>query len=176
MVEYRHDPTTGRSAFMEVNGRFWGSQPLAYHAGAPFGWYTYSVLGLFWRVHRHRLLIAPASRCRFVIPDTCRLLTVLFNPQAVQNRHLRLSRWGELRDYLVDFFRPRGALLRLPVARIRSPPLADLTGVLVKGDPPGLQDAPGRIRPRARLSAARARPECAWRRRAQTKRAAICSA
>ena len=130
MVEYRHDPATGRSAFMEVNGRFWGSQPLAYHAGAPFGWYTYSVLGLG-RVPSPSPYRA-GLRCRFVIPDTRRLLTVLFNPKAVQNRHLRLSRWSELRDFLVDFVRPRA---RYFVFRWRDPlpALADLAGVLVKG-------------------------------------------
>lgn len=129
MVEYRHDPATGRSAFMEVNGRFWGSQPLAYHAGAPFGWYTYSVLGLG-RVpppapYRGHL------RCRFVIPDTRRLFTVLFDPGAVQNRELRLSRARELFDYVVDFVRPRTSYF---VFRWRDPlpALADLAGVLRK--------------------------------------------
>ncbi len=33
MVEYRYDRSTGRYAFMEINGRFWGSMPLAVHAG-----------------------------------------------------------------------------------------------------------------------------------------------
>jgi predicted ATP-grasp superfamily ATP-dependent carboligase len=129
MVEYRHDPATGRSAFMEVNGRFWGSQPLAYHAGAPFAWYTYSVLGL-------GRVPAPAPyraglRCRFVIPDTRRLVTVLFNPGAVQNRRLRLSRWGALRDYVVDFLRP-GARYFVFRWRDPMPALADLAGVARK--------------------------------------------
>lgn len=31
---------------MQINGRFWGSLPLAYHSNAPFGRYTYQVLGL----------------------------------------------------------------------------------------------------------------------------------
>jgi len=31
---------------MEINGRFWGSLPLAYYSGAEFGWLTYSVLEL----------------------------------------------------------------------------------------------------------------------------------
>jgi hypothetical protein len=34
MVEYRHDPATGQSWLMEINGRFW-SLPLASH-GAEF--------------------------------------------------------------------------------------------------------------------------------------------
>ncbi len=129
MVEYRHDPATGRSAFMEVNGRFWGSQPLAYHAGAPFGWYTYSVLGLG-RVPDAAPYQA-GLRCRFVIPDTRRLLTVLFSPSTVQNRRLRLSRGAELRDYLVDFLRPRTRYFVF-IWRDPLPALADLAGVLGK--------------------------------------------
>ena len=45
MVEYRHDAATRRSVLMEINGRFWGSLPLAHHAGAHFGWFTYALLG-----------------------------------------------------------------------------------------------------------------------------------
>ena len=152
MVEYRHDPATGRSAFMEVNGRFWGSQPLAYHAGAPFGWYTYSALGL-------GRVPAPAPyrghlRCRFVIPDTRRLFTVLFEPGAVQNRQLRLSRACELFDYLVDFIRPRP---RYFVFRWRDPlpALADLAGVARKALAGGLGALLGRVSRGARRSAPR---------------------
>jgi len=36
MVEYRFDPDTRSAYLMEVNGRFWGSLPLAQHAGADF--------------------------------------------------------------------------------------------------------------------------------------------
>ena len=36
MVEYRLDPNTGIAKLLEVNGRFWGSLPLALHAGADF--------------------------------------------------------------------------------------------------------------------------------------------
>jgi protein-tyrosine-phosphatase/predicted ATP-grasp superfamily ATP-dependent carboligase len=36
MVEFRHDPQTRNWAFIEVNGRFWGSLPLAVAAGADF--------------------------------------------------------------------------------------------------------------------------------------------
>src|SRR5690606_28748671 len=47
MVEYRYDPGRGRYVLMEINGRFWGSQPLAYHCGAHFAWegYRRAVLG-----------------------------------------------------------------------------------------------------------------------------------
>ena len=36
MVEFRRDPATGIAKLLEVNGRFWGSLPLALHAGADF--------------------------------------------------------------------------------------------------------------------------------------------
>lgn len=36
MVEFRRDPNTGIAKLLEVNGRFWGSLPLALHAGADF--------------------------------------------------------------------------------------------------------------------------------------------
>ena len=41
MVEYRWDPRTDRCVLMEVNGRFWGSQPLATWSGAHFVWELY---------------------------------------------------------------------------------------------------------------------------------------
>ncbi|MFZ1744093.1 MAG: carboxylate--amine ligase [Pontixanthobacter sp.] len=41
MVEYKYDAATGRAMLMEINGRFWGSQPLASVCGAEFGWETY---------------------------------------------------------------------------------------------------------------------------------------
>ena len=46
MVEYRIDARTGTVGLMEINGQFWICLPLAYHAGVPFAWYTYAVLGL----------------------------------------------------------------------------------------------------------------------------------
>jgi protein-tyrosine-phosphatase/predicted ATP-grasp superfamily ATP-dependent carboligase len=36
MVEFKHDATSGAHRLMEVNGRFWGSLPLAVAAGADF--------------------------------------------------------------------------------------------------------------------------------------------
>ena len=78
MVEYRHDAATGESALMEINGRFWGSLPLAYHAGAAFPWLMYNLFGL------ERDMPAPAYRagvrCRFMIPETKRLLRILLQP------------------------------------------------------------------------------------------------
>jgi predicted ATP-grasp superfamily ATP-dependent carboligase len=41
MVEYRHDESNGNCWLMEVNGRFWGSLPLALHSGVEFPYALY---------------------------------------------------------------------------------------------------------------------------------------
>nr|WP_229262917.1 acyltransferase family protein [Duganella radicis] len=91
MVEYRYDPATGRAALMEVNGRFWGSLPLACQAGASFPWYCYQALGL--QVEVTARPYAAGVRCRYMTAETRRLL------------HLRT--WRELAAYLMEFARPR---------------------------------------------------------------------
>lgn len=104
MVEFRYDPSTRNSVFLEINGRFWGSLPLAYHAGADFAWLTYSVLGEGVRPQ----LREPSSRlrCRFMIPDTKRLVRVLFDQGAIQDKAFRPGKLSELATYLIDFVRP----------------------------------------------------------------------
>jgi predicted ATP-grasp superfamily ATP-dependent carboligase/peptidoglycan/LPS O-acetylase OafA/YrhL len=90
MVEYRYDPATGQAALMEVNGRFWGSLPLACQAGAHFPWYCYQALALQKEiaVHQYRAGV----RCRYMTAETRRLLHV--------------CSWRELAAYLAEFLRP----------------------------------------------------------------------
>jgi peptidoglycan/LPS O-acetylase OafA/YrhL/predicted ATP-grasp superfamily ATP-dependent carboligase len=91
MVEYRYDPATGKAALMEVNGRFWGSLPLACQAGASFPWYCYQALALDQPIDA-----APyraGMRCRYMTAETRRLLYVL--------------NWRELAAYAIEFLRPR---------------------------------------------------------------------
>ncbi|MEO7493619.1 MAG: hypothetical protein ABIT83_02700 [Massilia sp.] len=104
MVEYRFDPLTGEAALMEINGRFWGSLPLAYHAGAAFPWYTYQLLGLGQapRVKPYK----GGMRCRFMVPETKRLARILFQQGAIADRNVSFKRVPELLEYLVDFVRP----------------------------------------------------------------------
>lgn len=105
MVEYRYDPAEDRAVLMEVNGRFWGSLPLAYHAGAGFAWLTYSVLG------RGEIPALPEPRarllCRFGLPETKRLLTILFRPEKIQDRSLRFHRGREILSFLAGLASPR---------------------------------------------------------------------
>lgn len=94
MVEYRYDPAHDRFLLMEINGRFWGSQPLAFHAGAHFGWLTYAVLGT------GSVPDTPPQRahilCRYLIPDIKRLLRILFQPGKIQDRSLSFDGMAEI--------------------------------------------------------------------------------
>ncbi|MDR7563244.1 MAG: ATP-grasp domain-containing protein [Armatimonadota bacterium] len=44
MVEFRRNPRTREWVFLEINGRFWGSLPLAVASGADFPFYLYRLL------------------------------------------------------------------------------------------------------------------------------------
>ncbi|MFW6380244.1 MAG: ATP-grasp domain-containing protein [Halorhodospira sp.] len=43
MVEYRHDPHSGRTVLMEVNGRYWGSVALPLQCGVELPWYEWQL-------------------------------------------------------------------------------------------------------------------------------------
>lgn len=104
MVEYRHDPQTGESALMEINGRFWGSLPLAWHAGARFPSMMYRLFG-----RQETFTPQPyraGVRCRYMIPETRRLLRILFARHKIADKTLRFHRLPELGGYLLDFIRP----------------------------------------------------------------------
>ncbi|MGH1362022.1 MAG: hypothetical protein ACRBF0_00605 [Calditrichia bacterium] len=44
MVEYKQDLKTGATILIEINGRFWGSLPLALQAGVDFPYYLFEML------------------------------------------------------------------------------------------------------------------------------------
>ncbi|MYM35049.1 carboxylate--amine ligase [Duganella sp. FT94W] len=131
MVEYRHDPVTGQSALMEVNGRFWGSLPLACHAGAAFPWLLYQLHGL----HRPvwQTPYRAGLRCRFMLPETRRLLRVLG----------RRGGAAEFASYLIDFARP-GTRYYVHDWRDPGPLWADVTQMLWRA----LHNLPGMRRHR----------------------------
>jgi predicted ATP-grasp superfamily ATP-dependent carboligase len=106
MVEYRYDPERGEAALMEINGRYWGSLPLACHAGADFPWLAYSLASAGAAQPQPQPGYRAGLRCRFMIPETKRLARLLFQPGAVADRKLTFSRAGELTGYLRDFLRP----------------------------------------------------------------------
>jgi len=44
MLEFKHNPHSGESRLMEINGRFWGSLPVAVDSGADFPYRLYRLL------------------------------------------------------------------------------------------------------------------------------------
>ena len=103
MVEYRYDPATGRAALMEINGRFWGSLPLACQAGAAFPWYAYQLLGLDRPVAQAPYVAG--LRARFMVPETKRLWRVLTRKPG-DGYVPAAGALAELAGYLLDFVRP----------------------------------------------------------------------
>ena len=108
MVEYRYDAETGEAVLMEINGRFWGSLPLARHAGVPFALGTYYALGLGQPLPAFAEVRA-GVRCRYMIPETRRLLAIMLRPHAISDRSISFSRARTLASYLGGFLRARGA-------------------------------------------------------------------
>lgn len=103
MVEYRFDVASGRYWLMEINGRFWGSLPLASHAGAPFAWETYAQAMLGGT--RAQPSIRP-RRARYMIPETRRLARVMFGPKSTDAAFAAMP-WRDLLMYVGGFFDPR---------------------------------------------------------------------
>lgn len=105
MVEYRFDPATRQAVLMEINGRFWGSLPLASLAGAPFAWGAYLAMGLDRPLEGVRVLAG--LRARFMIPETRRLLRVLFRSSAIADPLYENRPWRDLCAYVASFLDPR---------------------------------------------------------------------
>lgn len=129
MVEYRFDPVTGKAVLMEINGRYWGSYPLAVACGAGFAVIAYCL-------HSHLPLptLPPMRqdvRCRMVATELKRLVRICFQPQLIVDRAFKIRKWSELTRFIVDFFRPRVCYYVWSVADPR-PFLADIANVVRK--------------------------------------------
>ena len=129
MVEYRHDPISRHSWLMEINGRFWGSIPLAYHCGAHFGWETFAcaMLGEDAAVQgRCGAVAMPLRRARYLIPDAKGLVMLLRDGKVPV-----FKRVGAAVRFVADFFDPR---VRWFVWSWRDPApfFADMAGVVRK--------------------------------------------
>jgi predicted ATP-grasp superfamily ATP-dependent carboligase len=129
MVEYRYDSDTDVYYFMEVNGRFWGSLPLAIAAGVPFA--AALVDSDNKRTSETEQPAYPDLYCRFMIPEVRRLARLLFQPAAIQDPYYRYSRWQELKEFVLYFFRS-GTRYYLFSLSDPGPFLADLKNVAFK--------------------------------------------
>jgi predicted ATP-grasp superfamily ATP-dependent carboligase len=104
MVEYRHDPQSGRHVLMEVNGHLWGSLALASACGAEFAWEAY----------RRKLLgrtdPAPPPRtdlsARDTVKETRRIVGLLLRRGKILDPCFRSTPWRDLARYLWGFVDP----------------------------------------------------------------------
>lgn len=129
MVEYRHDAETGSYALMEINGRFWGSLPLASHCGVMFAWESYRRAIL--KQTKMSANRYPIRRARYMIPETRRLFTLLFRRGAIADPFFKARPFAALLAYIGGFFDPK---MRYFLFRWRDPGpfLADMRSLLVK--------------------------------------------
>jgi len=105
MVEYRFDPLAERAVLMEINGRYWGSYPLAMHSGASFAllsYYLESQLGI-----PPMPAVRQDMRCRMVVTELKRLWRIWFHPHLIADRSFTIRRLAESFRFISDFFRPR---------------------------------------------------------------------
>jgi len=105
MVEYRVDPSTGKAVLMEINGRYWGSYPLAVACDAGFALIAY---------YLHSGLDLPplpplrnGMRCRMVATEVKRLARIWLQPQLIVDRSFAIKKTSEAIRFIADFFRPR---------------------------------------------------------------------
>lgn len=105
MVEYRVNPLTSNAVLMEINGRYWGSYPLAVECGAGFAFIAYSL---------HSGLGMPSLpplrtgvRSRMVATEVKRLGRIFFQPRLIIDRSFQIRRFAEITRFISDFFRPR---------------------------------------------------------------------
>lgn len=104
MVEYRWDAVTDKAVLMEINGRYWGSYPLAVHCHADFAllsYYLESGLDL-----PALPALRPAIRCRMMSTEIKRLVRIFLHPELIVDRTFKISRWREVVRFMTDFFKP----------------------------------------------------------------------
>jgi hypothetical protein len=104
MVEYRWDALTGRAVLMEINGRFWGSFPLAVQSRASFAliaYYIGSGLGM-----PDLPPLRDGVRSRMVATEIKRLARIWLRPNLILDRSFQIRKFSELLRFVVDYLRP----------------------------------------------------------------------
>lgn len=111
MVEFKYDNNTHSVRLMEVNGRFWGSLPLAQAAGVNFvlGYFKWVTSGV---VPEPEALAPRHTRTYHYMGDLKWLLTVLFKRDKLRQR-LYPSRTQALLDFGWEMVRGRSDVFSL---------------------------------------------------------------
>ena len=101
MVEFKIDTETGQVLLMEINGRFWGSLPLAVRAGVDFPLITYALAR--GAVSKLQTSLPRRVRTRHFLGDCKWLIAVLFARDPLR-KILYPSRLRALYDFKKEFF------------------------------------------------------------------------
>ncbi|MFA6446650.1 MAG: ATP-grasp domain-containing protein [Patescibacteria group bacterium] len=99
MVEFKRD-AFGKLVLMEINGRFWGSLPLAIHSGVDF---PALLLGM---AQGHNVVASGYRKgvtSRHLLADVKHLTSVWFGGKI--SGLPQPSKWVSLKDFIFDFFR-----------------------------------------------------------------------
>ena len=103
MVEYRWDPITNQAVLMEINGRYWGSYPLAVHCHADFALISYLLKsGMVLPILPPVLF---GIRCRMMSTDIKRLARIFLHPTLIADRSFKIRHGAEVGRFVADFFR-----------------------------------------------------------------------
>jgi predicted ATP-grasp superfamily ATP-dependent carboligase len=104
MVEYRWDPVNDKAVLMEINGRYWGSYPLAVHSQVNFALISYHIetgLGL-----PELPAIRVGIRCRMVATEIKRLIRIVFRSDLIADTSFQVRKGFELIRFIANFLRP----------------------------------------------------------------------
>tara|TARA_R110001583_G_scaffold143203_1_gene295308 strand:+ start:17568 stop:18794 length:1227 start_codon:yes stop_codon:yes gene_type:complete len=104
MVEYRYEPVTNSYWLMEINGRFWGSLPLATRSDVSFASSLVEVIGK--QSNPVATSIKYDLQSRYMIPEIKRLIRILFQPQLITDPNVSFSALSELGAFTGRFLKP----------------------------------------------------------------------
>ena len=86
MIEFKQDERDGALKLMEINGRFWGSLPLAIFAGVDFPYLYYKLARGDLNIDETKKIVCKTNvRSRHLLGDLHNLLIVLFKESPVRN-------------------------------------------------------------------------------------------
>ena len=103
MVEYRWDKKTNRSVLMEINGRYWGSYPLAAQCGANFSVIAYALNSGIEPPPLNPVTVQ--RRCRMVSTEIKRLFRICFQPTLIADRTFEIHPLAEIKRFFRDYFK-----------------------------------------------------------------------
>ena len=103
MVEYRYDGITDTAVLMEINGRFWGSFPLAVQCRAGFALLSYNLAGCGRTPSLES--VREDQRCRMLATEVKRIHRILWRDFRSRKTSLVVC-LAEIKRFVTDFFKP----------------------------------------------------------------------